>query len=191
VRCYYNDSDKVEENFGTCAVAKHHASSTRTMFSYLRKYLQYHLHFIITDSCLSICYRYISKKEKKEPVKHAKIFYVRANPGIASKSIWNNDSKKRFAHFCCWHMYSRTIFRINCFASRKTYIWNKMNCCLPAAEKSMCEPFHSRNLGFPVKKKKNFFDWDLLENMKGYLSCIPYSGPLWRRIPPSSKKRKF
>jgi len=37
----------------------------------------------------------------------------------------------------------------------------------------------------------SFFGWDLLGNLKSYLSIIPTSGPLWRAIPPNPKEVCF
>jgi len=74
VRCYLKGSANVGENMGCCPISSHRASSTRTMFSHLRKYLQDHVHFVLSDACLSVIYRYIGCKERKQPARHAKIF---------------------------------------------------------------------------------------------------------------------
>ena len=34
---------------------------------------------------------------------------------------------------------------------------------------------------------RTFFGWNIMENLKKYMECIPGDGPLWRRIPPLPK----
>ena len=183
VRCYLKGSKNVSTNMGTCEVVSHKASSTRTMFSHLRKYLKDHVHYVISDACRDSIYRYIICKGRKQPVKQAKIFGVRdierlfqetpvTMPQIRDKII--------FAFGVC------TLARSAELSSLKVQDLNILDDGInvrihrsKAAESRAFQVIWVNNM---------FFGWDLMDNLKKYLSFIPSKGPLWRAVPPFPKQ---
>jgi len=182
VHCYFKGSENCDDKYGTFAVPSHRASSTRTMFSHLRKYLQDHVHFVISDSCLSVIYRYIGNKEKKQPTRHAKIFKVEEVANlfkIHPETMTQTRDLLIFAIGVCTlarsaELCSMKVEDIEIKADGFFIVLHRKKACADRAIQQ-------------IWVSGIFFGWNLLNNLKSYLACIPESGPLWRRIPPSPK----
>jgi len=184
VRCFMKGSKLDASGTVECEVVKHKASSTKTMFSHLRKYLEKNLHFVFSEKGLDNIYSYLDTKRKKEPVKQATVFSM-------------DDLTKLFQiePTTLPQIRDKLLFVFGvCALARKSEL-----ALLQVDDVS----FEKDGLMVTISRKKTdatreiqrtwvngtFYGWDVVENLKRYLSFIPETGALWRNVAPCQRER--
>lgn len=111
VHVYLKGSGKTKKDLGKIVLPPHKASSTRTMFSHLRRYLNEYVHFKLSDDRRDKIFKYLDKKDNKEPVKQAKVFTAKEIEtlfSIETKTVPQIRDKLIFALVICTGVFSRS-----------------------------------------------------------------------------------
>jgi len=167
-------------------ICKHRASSTRTMVSHLMRYLTSHAHFSVSDKCRDAIYRFIAGKERNEPVSQADIFTVDSINNLLAMPASTMTQIR-----------DRIIFAFGiCTLARASELSSLTVGDVSFADDGILVNIHRKKACASRSNQKiwvcsSFFGWDLLGNLKKYLSFIPPEGPLWRAIPPNPKRNVY
>jgi len=138
--------------------------------------------FLFLNHFLSVVYRYISRKQNQQQVRHAKIFTIEEIQSlfqIPTETMTQTRDLLIFAVGICTLARSTELnaLEVNDIKLKPDGFAVTLQRKKACASRSTQEIWVSGT----------FFGWNLLDNLKKYLACIPSSGPLWRRIPPSPK----
>jgi len=182
IQCYLKGTKNMPKNEGTIDLSPHRADSTKTMLSHLNRYLKDHVHFELSESCLSIFYRFLGSKERIQGVHHAQIFSVEEIASLykmPTETMTQTRDLLIFAIGICTlarsaELISLKVEDIQLKPDGLIVVIHRVKACA------------SRTIQ-QIWVSGTFFGWNLLDNMRRYMDIIPASGPLWRRIPPSPK----
>jgi len=186
VHCFLKGSVNVANN-GTCEICKHKASSTRTMVSHLLRYLKYRVGFTVSERCRDAIYQFIAGKERKEPVSQASIFIIEDIKNLFEQkdpTMPQLRDKLIFAFGVCTLARSSELscLRVEDLSLGEDGILvsiHRMKACASRSDQT-------------IQICGSFFEWNLFEKSKEYLSFIPREGPLWRAsFSPSQRATRF
>ena len=161
---------------------KHKASSTRTMFSHLLKYLNSRDDYNVSDKCRLALLKYIESKGKQEPVNQAKVFSIdeiRKIFSINPSTVPQIRDKIIFVLGVC------TLARSSELCSLKVQdldiVDDGVYVKIMRKKAAVCRSVQK------IWVNKSFFGWDLLANLRKYLQYIPSEGSLWRTVAPNPR----
>jgi len=169
---------------GEVEIPPHKASSTKTMFSHLRKYLENEVKFTISGHGLKVIYDYMDTKEKKQPSNQAKTFSMEEIQNlfrIEPTTLTQIRDKLVFVFGVCALLRSSELHEL------------KVEDVEPRSD-GIVLTVHRKKV--PVSRQTQtlwinnvFYGWDVVSNLNKYLDVIPLKGALWRSVAPHQKRR--
>ena len=181
VRCF-RKGFKSED--GEVVIPCHKASSCRTMFSHLRKYLENEVKFSVSERTLKLIYSYLDVKEKKEKTNQARVFsmeQIRDLFKIEPTTITQIRDKLVFVFGVCGLLRISELDELNV----EDAILGKDGVVVNVHRKKAPVDRQVQDIWI----NNVFYGWDVASNLKRYLDVIPLKGHLWRLVAPQQKRR--
>jgi len=168
----------------TVSIPCHKASSTRTMFSHLRKYLENEGRFVISEHSLKLIYSYLDIKEKKEKTNQARVYtmdQIHDLFKIEPTTLTQIRDKLIFVFGVCALLRLSELYEINV----EDVTLQKDGVVVKVLRKKAT----ADRLVQTIWISNIFYGWDVASNLKKYLDVIPTKGPLWRAVGPQQRRR--
>ena len=184
IRVYRKGTEHYPDETHGKEIPPHMASSTRTMFSYLHKFLENHKGIVLSKHTKRQCYRYISEKEKKESLKQAPVLSdeeIQKILELDETTVTVLRNKLIFIIGTTVLARAEELWRLrveDITFEKDGFVVNLRKCKTKKSSETQARFVPSIFCDYPVKDK-----------LREYLTHIPDRGALWRSIPLHSTPR--